>query len=431
MAMASGLRKDFAFIGIFAILFPAFYSVVGTSGAIIINAIVLILSVYSIILKHGHTARFSMTPYDRRLLGAFFIVFFLLLFHIPISTAIGALFNNFPVVIRDSFELHRPFFYASVFSLAFFSFQSREDLEGIDRYLLIIFLGLGLLGINQYLRISDTITDLYTKHHNAITRRLSAPFINPYDYAFVMMLFVYYFFFRFLYGNRRFVVLFIFAVALFVLTQSRSMTIGLLFGLLVLIPTFMVYVNRKSLFMLRLTAGMSRYLIVSFVGIVVFSALVGYLITNFSYLTKAFVTIIENRSISIDSSTSIRQEQFNTALKLAIDNPLVALLGNGAAKEKMEFVESMYTYYLFRYGVLGFILYFLIPLLLGLRLCLSCINQIRPNDTLFPLYAAVLIWLLCLPICSIGNNLTEQVRVSFIYYSSLGIVAKSASILRP
>src|SRR5690606_16187471 len=120
------------------------------------------------------------------ILGVFLMIFLLLLVQIPLSISIGALFSGFSVVVRDFYEVHRPFLYTFIFCLAFFAFQSYDDFSKIDKYIVIVFIGLAILGLNQYLRVSDSVTDLYTKHHNAMTRRLSAPFINPYDYAYVM-----------------------------------------------------------------------------------------------------------------------------------------------------------------------------------------------------------------------------------------------------
>jgi len=130
------------------------------------------------------------------------------------------------------------------------------------------------------------------------------------------------------------------------------------------------------------------------------------------------------------SSMSIRQEQFQTALNLAKDNPLVFLFGNGPAKSSMEYVESMYTYFFFRYGVIGFILYFLFPLCLGITLLFNILKTIGKNNKNYPFFLALLLWFLCIPICSIGNNLTEQVRVSFLYYGTLGIITKAYVDLR-
>ncbi|MFD2036797.1 hypothetical protein ACFSKL_18475 [Belliella marina] len=425
------LYDFFIIIGCFAMFFPSFHVYLESAGAILINGLVIVFSFIAIALNYRKNVKNQLKVLETKSFKLISGIFIVLLIHIPISMSLGSLFSDFTIVTRDFYELHRPILYLLIFCLAYFSITSYEDLEKLNKIMIFIFVCFIIFGINQNIRFSDDLTVLYTKFHNARTRRLSIPFVNPYDYAFVMILFIFYYLFRFVYNHWAYLFFFIIALVLFMLTQSRSMAVGLLFGLIIVVPIFMIYNQRMPLFKGRLSFGMMKYGILSIAGIIGFSILLSYILTNFSYLTKSFVRIIESGSLeSMDNATSIRKDQLMFTLDLAVSNPFILLFGNGAAKEKMEFVESMYTYFLFRYGLIGLVVYFLIPLLLGIKYTIICLKLLTTKDALFPFFAAILVWLICLPLCSIGNNITEQVRVSFLYYSILAILIKGSVVLR-
>jgi len=47
------------------------------------------------------------------------------------------------------------------------------------------------------------------------------------------------------------------------------------------------------------------------------------------------------------------------------------------------------------------------------------------KNTNFGLLFSILVFFLTIPILSIGNNFTEQARISFFYYVFLGLIAAS------
>ncbi len=59
----------------------------------------------------------------------------------------------------------------------------------------------------------------------------------------------------------------------------------------------------------------------------------------------------------VGNSAGARVEQFLFALDKA-QNPLIMFFGNGPSKLEMEYVELMYTYQFYRYGLVGVLLYF-------------------------------------------------------------------------
>jgi hypothetical protein len=151
-------------------------------------------------------------------------------------------------------------------------------------------------------------------------------------------------------------------------------------------------------------------------------SLLPYLIDSFPYLTGQFIIVLDGGGIG--NSANVRLSQFLFALDKAERNFIILVFGNGPAKDEMEFVESLYTYLFYRYGVLGLILNLAV---LGLSMfhCFKIVLKVGPRSKLYELYLSILLWLLTIPIMSIGNNFTDQARISFFYYMILGLVAVS------
>src|SRR5690606_40364182 len=66
----------------------------------------------------------------------------------------------------------------------------------------------------------------------------------------------------------------------------------------------------------------------------------------FPYMVEALEKILAGREIN---SLNIREQQMTFTVQQA-QQPMIFLFGNGPSKDVMELVESIYTYYLFRYG---------------------------------------------------------------------------------
>ena len=80
--------------------------------------------------------------------------------------------------------------------------------------------------------------------------------------------------------------------------------------------------------------------------------------------------LVDHESIG---SLQSRHEQIKFALNLANNKPLAFFIGNGPAKEILQYPENNILYYFFRYGVLGVVLYFYYPI------CLLVFLSFRKN----------------------------------------------------
>jgi hypothetical protein len=409
----------FKFLFLFAFFFPLFRNHLGTAGAILINGFLIICMLYYFVFLLDAKLVFK----DRHLLRIYLYVVFVFVFmllHIPIATAIGIIFGSIQPIIRDFFELHRPILYMSAVTVGFFTFNSLTNLKKLNDFLLIIFIILVLFGLNHYFHLSELVTSIYTKEANAVRFRVAVPFVNPYDYAFVMSFFVFYFFISTLYKSRWYAVMFILSVVMFILPQSRSVAAGMLVGLLIVLPFTLFYLNFNSrLVFIKPFIRLIFFFLVMVVGLF---AMIPYLLENFPYLTNQFVIFFESGDVG--NSGGIRLKQFYFSLNKA-QNPLIFLIGNGPAKDEMEYVESIYNYQFYRYGFIGILLYFFYPLVLGGYFLLRILKKLDYKSGMYPMYLAFLLWFATIPLMSIGNNFTEQIRISFFYYSMLGMVARS------
>jgi hypothetical protein len=407
-------RRDRICIGaifFYALFFPSFHSVFGTTGAILVNGGILGLAAsYFLLLQRG-VVRFQSGSEREAVIA----VLAILLYYLA-AIAFAAAFLSEQVIFRDIYEVHRPALHMLVFLLPLFLIRQLDDLRTVERWLGVAFVIIVLIGLNQYTRTFDLISELYTKPANVTSRRVSAPFGNPYDYAFVMTFFCLFFLFKLLWTRR-----FVYAVLCFVsiagvlLTQSRAVFGALVVALAVIAPSVLIFEARHRLTVLRVPKR-----IVLFSAVVL--ALAGggtYVYSEYSDHLTYLITGIERVAQGQEMrSLSVRQQQFAVTLARADENVLVALFGNGPSKGVMEYVESVYAYYLFRYGFLGLLLVFATPLLLSIVLLGRTINRKVPHKALL---LAVLCWFLVIPVASIGNNFTEQFRISFLYYFFLGM----------
>lgn len=411
----------FYFLFFFALFFPQFQSILGSAGAMLVNGgIILFISFYYFLLKKD-TLKFYIYKKKYYILYSFiFITFF---FHIALSIVIGMIFGDVTVSERDLFEFHRPVMYLLIFTYIYFFFLQKNNISFYHNLLIWIFLLITAIGLFQFLRVEDTLMELYTKYHNIKSYRIAAPFTNPYDYAFMMTFFIIYFLICTLYLSWKYLFLFLFSLIMFILPQSRSVAIGLLFAFFIITPSILTLINFKNKKNI-IYKNYFYYIMLYITVVVVFLSSIPYLLENFSYLTNQFVKLIESGDVG--NSAGSRIEQILFAFNKA-SNIFIMFLGNGPSKIEMEFVESMYVYQFYRYGLVGIILYFIYVIFLSVKLSWNLLKVIEKKSYEYVLFLTILIWFLSLPVFFIGNNFTEQVRTSFFFYSLLGIIAARAT----
>jgi len=103
-------------------------------------------------------------------------------------------------------------------------------------------------------------------------------------------------------------------------------------------------------------------------------------------------------------------------------NPIILFFGNGPAKSEMQFLESVYVFFFYRYGFIGLLLLYFFPLFTAVLLAFDRLKNLTVYSMAYPFYLSVFLWFLVGPLMMIGNNFTEQVRLSFMYYSIIGVM---------
>ena len=404
----------------FGLLFPNFYGTFNTKGAIILNALLILMPILYILFKKRLRFPDSSLVHYR----LFLLVPFYLLLTIPFSMALGVYFLENNLVIRDFYELHRPVYWFVVFTTSYVYFLTDVSEKQVRRFLITIFIICAALGTLQFFKVGYDFFQLYIKESNYLAQRITAPFPNPYDFGFVMIFFCIYFLSLFnTQKNIGYFLLFLFASILILLTQSRSMLASYILVNIILLPIFsIIYFSRLTSFKLSKTDRNILLLpiIITLLGIWI---VVTYA-DQFKYLINGIYKILKNPVYN--GVTDNRIDQLIYIILEITNNPILTLFGNGPAKGEMDDVESIYTYYLFRYGIFGLIIGFLYPAFLGSWCARKMARRFRRGALEYTMFRVFQMWFMIVPLISLGNNHTEQIRVSFLYTVLLGFVAARA-----
>jgi len=413
-------KKFFFFVFVFSILMPTFHNIFDSAGVLVVNGSLIVFLFVYLVFKNGYVVRFLNTKHKNVALGYIYPIFFMFALT-PLSMAVGYFFGGVNLIQRDMYEFYKPILYFLIFIYSFLFFSNHANTIFFENALVVVFLLVFLLGLNHYFRYYDFILELYTKTRNVTSGRVSAPFVNPYDFAFFMTFFVYYFFMKTLFYKKKYIFLFMLSIIMLILPQSRSVIVGFLVGFFLIMP-FILNCTEFNIKKFTIKKRLVWFYIIFIVIMLLLLSSLSYLIENFKYLTGQFVRLIESGDIG--NSAGLRVEQFLFALDKAVNNPLILFFGNGPAKDEMEHVESIYNYLFYRYGLIGISFYFYILFFAAFQ-AWKIVKYLNSHSKHYSLFYASLIWLLTIPLVSIGNNFTEQVRLSFFYYMMVGFIAAS------
>jgi hypothetical protein len=389
-----------------ALFLPTFHSFIGSNGVAIVNgALILILSfniLYKLISGSLH--------YDKKYLAFVIIPIGLNVLLFPMSMLQGAMLNEVEIVDRDIFDFHKPILYFLILTSLYPIMKNST--EFINRIFLLLFFILFTFAILQYLKLSSDFFSLYTKKSNLASQRVSAPFINPYDFAFIISFFCIHFLLSFLRKSKAYVIPLVLAFLIIILPQSRSIIFSFLVGGILIIPTILFYVwFDYNTFRIKRTY--INLIIIMTIFSAVLISLIDIIATNFPYLTNQITRFITSGSIG--TSAEIRYQQFLFFLDYNGSSIPALVFGNGPSKNVMEYVESVYVYLGFRYGILGLSIYFFILFATAFK-ALTIYKKTLSNGNENILLLSIGVWMLFIPLMSVGNNFTDQVRLSFFFY---------------
>lgn len=413
---ASAARWCLMLFWVVVLILPFFYVYAGSAGSAIVNgSLLLTLAAWLFAMGSVWTPSFA-APHS----WAFWLVLCVLMLYVawvPASALLGVVLGDVRLLTRDVVEVHRPVLYILVFMFGTWLGRMPSGMILLQRSLTPLFFLLLAFAILAFISEAKPILDLYTKPANIASARVSAPFVNPYDYAFIMTLFAFVYFGRACLQSIFWSVPALVAVLLVLATQSRSVILGCAIGLTAgyLLLFAVIPGSRIDRFIIPKT--FFKYLLFGLLGIALITAAYAWLEARFGYVFGAIYAVIEGRSFG---SAQMRWAQIEQAFSVGRLHGLLLWTGLGPAKDVIEFLESSYAFYVFRYGLLGLLLFFMIPWFVGMY-CWTLVLRHRWVLRRERGYlAGTWVWWLLVPVSSIGNNFTEQTRVSAIYFLLLG-----------
>lgn len=398
-------------IVLFSLYFPTFNNVLDNNG---VQGFLFISAVSSLLIM-GYVFYGSYRIYNN--FSGIAIVLFI--WALVITFDVLSSFNN--LMVRDVFELYRPFSYFLFF--VFGSYLSLNRKKIISNYNIVVFsvLGIVFLGVISYFLfdpIGRNLLPFYTKEHNVLSRRITGTFNNPYDFAFVALLPLCYFFLKYVsFGGMKNLFFIALCAVSIVLSQSKAGVISLAFCFVVILclyPMFFKLGKIKKTF---------RFFLLPALVILIFSYFLIFYGSEITYLVNGLAKISSGAG---DKSTNIRLDQVNFVFDAFAESPLRLFFGFGPRKGEEQLVEILPFLYLYRYGFAGLFLlgYWLV---LGFVTSYQAIKLSDESEKI--IYFSLFCWFLAVITAGMGNNVIDQSRVSFIFFSLLGFSTQSKKVL--
>lgn len=264
--------------------------------------------------------------------------------------------NN--IIIRDLGDPIRPLIYFFYFSLPFFFKINISEFKKIFSYLIVLLFFQIAFSTGVYFEFMQPIIDLYKGRmsNDEIPFhyfRWSGTFIYPSDFSFFLSFFIYYYFNKIFLFKRT--------------AQDKSA----IFTLLLLFITLFMTVSRGGIFtVIGMLGIISLYIIIkrklflkAFMVVSILVVLLGLLFQELKEVKgvegQINYFLMTTESGKVDDSTSHRLVEFNIAKSYFLDYfPFGAGPNRVELKKKINVIESLYGYYMSKWGFLGLSLYF-------------------------------------------------------------------------
>ena len=409
------------FIILYSFSVPIFVNQLKNFGNILINGVLILLLITNIYLNKK---KISFQNIKNKYLNIIIFLYIIYFFIILLSLYIGAFQYDSKIILRDFYEFHKPILYILIILFIYINYY--KDIEDINiRNILymtfIILLLFSYFQLNYYKNFSSLYIDDIIYNSN----RLTAPFGNPYDYAFVMIFFCFYFFYKYIFFGIKFIIPLILSIWMVLETGSKSNTFAFLLIFIFICPILILFSDlkfkKKLLYIFQLLLIPLIFFLLN---------IFDFILNNYSMIFHQFSQFYYDGNIG--NSAEVRIDQLLIVLQRAIDHPSLFLFGNGPAKGLelgfyrdgnpfySEHLESAVTYIFFRYGLLGMVIFpaiyfYIVSLLLNNNKNLKKLDEIK----IFNL--SMLTWFFFIPISSIGGMFMEQPRVSFFFYLLIGL----------
>ncbi|WP_158859871.1 hypothetical protein [Lunatibacter salilacus] len=163
-----------------------------------------------------------------------------------------------------------------------------------------------------------------------------------------------------------------------------------------------------------------------FIGIVfiIYQPILNWAERTYPYLYLGINALIEKGGVSATGggSANIRYQQLLWVLENQFSIPLI---GVGIGKSTGPQLESFYALYLYRYGIIGILLYVILLVATYLMSLKSYKKAIRDKDYgVAAFFISFSIFCFILPLTSVSSVITDQPRFVILYYGTIGVMVR-------
>jgi hypothetical protein len=259
---------------------------------------------------------------------------------------------------------------------------------------------------------------LYKKESMPILRGMAiGSFEITYNFAFVLLLpLIYSIIYLLIEFNIKYFILFISFLFTFLLTQSRSMYITFMAALSVVF--FLPLLYSKTRIAIRM---IFIEIIFSVIIVSIYDKYYDTLKTTLGYAIGG----LESLAVGENQSVNGRSEQ----IQWAIENNKFILIGAGIGKN-IRMLESFYSLYYYRYGLIGVLLYLTIPFTAAFIAYRIAIKEFKANKRTAVFYLSLFVYYAVSPIGLLSSCNQDTPKTAFLFYGLIGFIFHKYSVVK-
>lgn len=316
------------------------------------------------------------------------------------------------ITVSDFFEIIKPI------SFLLFYWFYRYSIISIDiiikytqKAIFIIFIFLALFSILSFLypQIFNTIELFLYKRSSVpiLANKAIGSFSTTYHFAFCLLLLLVYSFIGMIrFKNIKYLSLFFLFSCAMLLTQSRSMYLCSIICIFTCSFLPILHQNFKQSF-----STVIFFIIVLLLVGLIFIQYHDEISTNLAYAYQGLSAISEGNN----NSVNVREDQINWALH----NNFMFITGSGIGKGEMM-LESFYSLYYYRYGIIGIILFLFIVLYVSYRSFL--IAKHYGDNSIAIFFYSLAVFYFISPLAIMSSCHMDSPKISFLFYGLIGLI---------
>ncbi|AUC14169.1 hypothetical protein BTO06_02950 [Tenacibaculum sp. SZ-18] len=346
-------------------------------------------------------------------------IFFFMTFVILLLSLINESFFIAEVQVKDFIGTIKPFYSYLFFLVGYVSIMDDEKkINSLCRFFEILIVFSFLLAIVETFFLDQfrgLIYFLYKRKERLILiDKATGWFGVTYYFSYFMSLLCFYSFFMLTKRKSIFYfLLFCFSLITIFLTQSRTLILALIAGFLIL-PFLKQSFKNKSVYIFYALA----LLLVVYLGLRYSDLLQERLGYAYIGITRLFEQGVELQG-GDSGSVNVRINQFWWAW----EENKYKLIGYGLGRSTEVALESIYAYYMYRFGIIYLIAYILL-FFYFFKMASKMAVKYKDHVTYYSFFSACSIFYLISPIALIASPSHEMPKIAFMFYICSAIVYK-------